>query len=284
MCPVCLKIVPGDPDVVEAHVDACIAHEARLQEEREELERLQREATPWEEVDVDGETRIRVTEGASLRGMGFAVRDGQHDIEDDIDVDGEDEAVYGAAQFTEGDILRASTDPIAEDGNVDVDADATEDEQDHTQSPGASGSGSHAPKPGPNSLQDLAMDGKLVKRAGSQQVNDDVEVLSVGETEEFDRAIDLAQKAGNTHALVVALQNKLKMLVSSPSLWFLRHVADEVTSRNQHAYPLPLPRSAEYASIRTPSRRFRLGAGIRVVESAGSAVLARRSCVRYASG
>ena len=69
VCPVCLKLVPGDPDVVEAHVDACLAHEARVQEEREELERLQREATPWEEeVDVDGETHVRVTEGASLRG------------------------------------------------------------------------------------------------------------------------------------------------------------------------------------------------------------------------
>ena len=33
----------------------------------------------------------------------------------------------------------------------------------------------------------------------------------------LDRAIDLAQKAGNTHALVTALRNKLSMLVS-PSL------------------------------------------------------------------
>ena len=69
MCPVCLKIVPGDPDVVEAHVDACLAHESRMQEEREREEReRQRADSPWEEIDVDGEVRIRVTDGASLRG------------------------------------------------------------------------------------------------------------------------------------------------------------------------------------------------------------------------
>ena len=66
-CPVCLKIIPGDPDVVEAHVDACLAHETRLQEEREQQERL-REENPWEEIDVDGDVRLRATDGASLRG------------------------------------------------------------------------------------------------------------------------------------------------------------------------------------------------------------------------
>lgn len=67
MCPVCLKMVPGDPDVVEAHVDACLAHESRLQEEREEQERLRAES-PWEEIDVDGDVHIRVMDGVSLRG------------------------------------------------------------------------------------------------------------------------------------------------------------------------------------------------------------------------
>ena len=71
VCPVCLKVVPGDADVVEAHVDSCLAHEARLREEREramESRTLNDAADGWEEVEVDGETRIRVTDGATLQG------------------------------------------------------------------------------------------------------------------------------------------------------------------------------------------------------------------------
>ena len=62
-CPVCLKLIPGDTDVVEAHVDACLAHEARVQEERER-ERLEME----EDVDIDGDVRLRVMDGVSFRG------------------------------------------------------------------------------------------------------------------------------------------------------------------------------------------------------------------------
>ena len=154
-------------------------------------------------------------------GMGFAVRDGtQHDVEDDVDVDGEDEAVYGVAQFTEGDILRASTDPDGADEDEAVDTDTEDD----LQSPGASGSGTHntntntdaSPRPKqPKTVPDPTADGHLLKRAGSEQAAE--EPLSAGEMAELDRAIDLAQKAGNTHALVTALRNKLSMLVS-PSL------------------------------------------------------------------
>ena len=70
LCPVCLKMVPGDPDVVEAHVDACLAHEARVQSERErsELEERRRSEQAWEEVDIDDDLQLRATEGASLRG------------------------------------------------------------------------------------------------------------------------------------------------------------------------------------------------------------------------
>lgn len=69
LCPVCMKTIPGDADVVEAHVDACLAYESRLQEEREAAERQrQREQSPWEEIDIDGDVHIRVTDGANLRG------------------------------------------------------------------------------------------------------------------------------------------------------------------------------------------------------------------------
>lgn len=69
LCPVCLKMVSGDPDVVEAHVDACLAHEARMQSEREhqEVER-RREEQAREEVGIDDDVQLRATDGASLRG------------------------------------------------------------------------------------------------------------------------------------------------------------------------------------------------------------------------
>jgi len=55
VCPVCLERVFGDPDVTEAHVDACLAH-----------------ATPnaYEEteIDVGGPSRTRATDGANLIG------------------------------------------------------------------------------------------------------------------------------------------------------------------------------------------------------------------------
>jgi hypothetical protein len=55
----------GDRDVVEAHVDSCLAHEGRLEEERRVAE---------EDVDIsidgdgDGNMRLRATDGANLRG------------------------------------------------------------------------------------------------------------------------------------------------------------------------------------------------------------------------
>lgn len=69
LCPVCLKMVPGDPDVVEAHVDACLAHEARVQSERERQEsERRRQEEVWDDVDIEDGIQLRATDGASLRG------------------------------------------------------------------------------------------------------------------------------------------------------------------------------------------------------------------------
>lgn len=43
-CPVCSATVRGDEDVVDAHVDACLAHESRRQEEVRQTELLHRRA------------------------------------------------------------------------------------------------------------------------------------------------------------------------------------------------------------------------------------------------
>lgn len=151
--------------------------------------------------------------------MGFAIHDQtQHDVDDDIDIDGEDEAVYGEAQFTEGDVLNPLlSNRHNEDEDVDVDVDADEDE-DTTQSPGASGSSRRLDV----TVQGLAAEGKLLKRSvpSDSASHLDVvkqaveEVMGVDETEQLDRAVELARHSGNKDALVEALQNKVKMLVS----------------------------------------------------------------------
>lgn len=96
VCPVCLETVFGDPDVTEAHVDACLVH--AIPSAHEQIE-----------IRTGGSSRTRVTDGANLSASGFYVRDINHqDIEDEVDIDGDDEEVFGRAQFTEVDILSAS--------------------------------------------------------------------------------------------------------------------------------------------------------------------------------
>ncbi|KIY49471.1 hypothetical protein FISHEDRAFT_65441 [Fistulina hepatica ATCC 64428] len=110
VCPVCIQPVVGDPDVVAAHVDACIAFQSQ-----------QLDAA---NVNVDDAQSDRSTPGhvGDVTGTGFYTRDPrQTDADIDVDIDGDDEALFGASQFTEEDILAASG-PL----DVDVDGDAAE--------------------------------------------------------------------------------------------------------------------------------------------------------------
>ncbi|TCD69222.1 hypothetical protein EIP91_008325 [Steccherinum ochraceum] len=225
VCPVCLKTIQGDTDVVEAHVDSCLAHEARLQEEREREEQERQRGggagDGWEEIEVDGEVRLRVTNGATLRGMGFETRNrSQHDVDGDIDIDGEDDAVYGAVQFTEGDILAAEAGRPHSDGDSGVQVD---DDHDIDIEMEASASGSAPEK----SLRDLVAEGKVVKRTETSVAEEDVkqtmdEVMGVGEAEEIDKSIELARLSGSSSKLVTALENKVNLLVSLAFLAFSR--------------------------------------------------------------
>jgi len=67
-CPVCLQTVGGDQDVMEAHVDACLAHQ-HLRANQESQGASQEDT--WEDIDVEGETRLRITNGTNLRGVLF---------------------------------------------------------------------------------------------------------------------------------------------------------------------------------------------------------------------
>jgi hypothetical protein len=55
VCPVCLETVFGDPDVTEAHVDACLVHA---------IPSVHEEA----EINIGEPSRTRVTNGANLTG------------------------------------------------------------------------------------------------------------------------------------------------------------------------------------------------------------------------
>ncbi|KAI0092180.1 hypothetical protein BDY19DRAFT_983649 [Irpex rosettiformis] len=210
LCPVCMKMVPGDEDVVEAHVDACLAHEARMQEEMtREVERLRREEEHIGNVDIEGDIRILATDGASFRGLGFAIRDhGQQDVDDEVDVDGEDDLTYGAAQFTEGDVVNPLDHRSNEDDDVDIDSDGD---------PPPQGGSSSSGEIGARSLRNLVVAGKVVKKTAIASSTDEArremnEVISVAETLELDRAVEQARKSGDSWALVEALNKKLAVL------------------------------------------------------------------------
>ena len=66
----------------------------------------------------------------NIVGTGFDIRNTtQEDVDDEIDVDGDDDVLFGAAQFTESDILATvstevtTTPSPAEDSGIQVDVD-----------------------------------------------------------------------------------------------------------------------------------------------------------------
>lgn len=181
ICPVCSQTVRGDEDVVDAHVDACIADEARKQEEERQRELLRIQEDMEDDLDVVG---------IDIRGTGFHTRREEPDVDEEIDVDGDDE--FGDVQFTEGDILA----PLRPDEEIDLDGE------------------------GDQTLRDLVAEGKAVKRQSPPQDGLEVvkakmdEVMGIGECDKLDRAIQTAKKMQDPKALVAALENKLKQLES----------------------------------------------------------------------
>jgi hypothetical protein len=121
-CPVCLQDVDGDLDVVAAHVDACLAH-AELQRPASSIDadadgdaplnidgyEGEGDSDMWEESETpDGVRSLRLRVGArnGAVALGFEVGDrAVHDVDDEIDVEGDDLSAFGVAHFTEVDTL-----------------------------------------------------------------------------------------------------------------------------------------------------------------------------------
>ncbi|KAJ6628954.1 hypothetical protein B0H10DRAFT_105984 [Mycena sp. CBHHK59/15] len=205
VCPVCLITVRGDEDVLEAHVDACLADQTRRMEEARqagiEEERRRRE----EEQDIDmGDLGEMVGPGhvGNVRGTGFHTRDpNSRDVDDEVDVDGDDEAVFGEAQFTEGDIVSAlppSQHIRPSDEDMDVDVDVGEDEG--------------------QTLHELLAEGKVIRRNKiEEQITEQgnsVEDTTPDEADKIDLAILSAKKRGDQVLLLGLLQSKIKNLES----------------------------------------------------------------------
>jgi len=120
-CPVCMQDVEGDLDVVAAHIDACLVH-AELHQPGSSVDDDallniddyvdEGDDDPWEESETpDGVRRLRLRAGAraGATALGFVVgNETVEDVEDEIDVEGDDLSAFGAAQFTEADVLAES--------------------------------------------------------------------------------------------------------------------------------------------------------------------------------
>lgn len=127
-------------------------------------------------------------------------------------MDGDDEAVFGDVQFTEGDILtEASTRAGPPDGNEDLEVEIEGDSDDEAQRE-------------QKTLRDLVAEGKVVKRrttipGGSGDVEavkaKMEEVMGVGDADKMDIAVNSARRQGDSDALVLALDEKVKHLVST---------------------------------------------------------------------
>lgn len=140
-------------------------------------------------------------------GLGFHTRDhNNQDVDDEIDVDGDDEAVFGDAQFTEGDILGLTNDHHAEDNEIrGVQVDGDSDEEDANRER--------------KTLRDLVAEGRVVRRRADHEGVDAVkakmeEVMGVGDADKMDIAIHVARRKNNPSALIQALEDKIKQLVS----------------------------------------------------------------------
>ncbi|KAL1708538.1 hypothetical protein EV121DRAFT_277052 [Schizophyllum commune] len=197
VCPVCSTTVYGDQDVLDAHVDACVANESRRIEEERQRELAQRAAE--EAVWQDTGDAEHIGHVGDVRGTGFHTRnEDEQDIDEDIDVDGDDADIFGAPQFNEGDIVPVQPPQADADENVEIDIEGDDLNSDH------------------RTLRDLIADGKVVQRSAVENAKAEMEqVMGVGDADRIDLAILAAKRKGDKKALVAALQEKVDLLESA---------------------------------------------------------------------
>lgn len=131
-----------------------------------------------------------------MTGAGFYRRDNDECVDEEIDIDGDDEAVFGEAQFTEGDIV-----PINPNVDIDEDIEVEIEEDDGPRHEGSTL-------------------GNVVPAAGSvhgqkdDSGNTHIDITAMSETDKSELNILIARQQGDKAALVTALESKIKLLVS----------------------------------------------------------------------
>ncbi|KIM46433.1 hypothetical protein M413DRAFT_441525 [Hebeloma cylindrosporum] len=200
-CPVCSTVVRGDPDVLDAHVDACLAHEMQRLEETRQRELQHRRAIEegiWEGSE-DGDSGTYV---GNIRGAGFYTRTDDRGVDDEIDIDGDDQVTFGDAQFTEGDIVPINSVQAAVDEDVEVEIMGDNDDEAQLEQ---------------MTLRDLIVSGKTAKHPTAGKEEESVKAQTgIAEAEKLDLAILLARERGDKTLLMSALENKLKYMESAP--------------------------------------------------------------------
>ncbi|KAF8843102.1 hypothetical protein BDN67DRAFT_237813 [Paxillus ammoniavirescens] len=239
-CPLCSQLVRGDRDVVDAHVDTCLAYESRRAQVERERERTIGLLRGNEDVDVDvnvdvawggdaeegeGSVRTRVITNASLRGTGIHIRPSMLDTEDDIDIDGMDDAIFGDAQFGEADVLRVGSPSRtkvelgAHEVDVNMGVDAVSDNKN------LDGDIEERSNHDRETLPDLVGEGKQKAASqsrsqsqslGSQSQPEDATYLDA-DTDKLDLAILAARSRGDQLALIIALEAKLNAVPAPPT-------------------------------------------------------------------
>ena len=249
-CPICFINLCGDIATADAHIDACITHASEQQSRT--LERI--ECDPWEEYVVEGETRLRIRDAAALSGTGFQIRNRNLvDMDGEVDIDGTDEVQFGHAQFTEQDVLMAST---YSDSAIDVETEDMDESSDAVVN-----ESSHSEQKVRN-FSDLGVK---------------AQILAV------DKQIERARQGNNSARLVTALQDKIRQLVSvQHSLVVFKLVTSCLRKRLRHRQ-YHHPHRVVYASKNTMNPRYLQGVGTHAAASAGLDALDRRNCVPYAS-
>jgi hypothetical protein len=197
----------------------------------------------WQEVEVDGAVRLRPG-GRILQASGIHIRTGDQDVEEEIDIDGDDDEAFGVAQFTERDVVplnnvgQATEADMDVDVDVDVDVDGDDEDEGRPQDPTIASRTALRPQreslPTPDSR-------------GSSEEDIDARAL-----EQANAAVDIARRSGNRAALLKALEGKIQMLVSPRSS--TKRNPDASGASRSHMGRQPAQRSVESAWTRTPSR------------------------------
>jgi hypothetical protein len=116
------------------------------------------------------------------------------DVEDEVDIDGDDADVFGNPQFTEVDILRHYNDPPTQEP-VDIQSDSGQEPREH------------------GVLHDLVAEGEATKSASRDPHSTAEEIGKVADLHALNSVVSSTRRTGDSTALIKALDSKIKHLV-----------------------------------------------------------------------